>query len=145
MFPSQQISQLITLLVFQKRFWIKGYNSPSSGTVISELFCMLFVVNIWDKTLWSNYLTRLYPNPTQKSLRQSKVCSDPTQTSKMELFEKIVNNFAKNSILDIWMVSECLYQYLFHSILQNFNNFIKTSKNAFTWGIANILDEPFLY
>ena len=36
------------------------------------------------------------------------------------------------------------YQYFFHSILQYFNNFIKASKKAFTCGIANISDEPFL-
>ena len=32
--------------------------------------------------------------------------SEPCQTSKMELFKKIVNIFAKRSILDVWQGSK---------------------------------------
>ena len=40
--------------------------------------------------------------------------SDPCQTSKMEFFVKIVNDFLQNVkryILDVWQGSECAFEY----------------------------------
>ena len=54
---------------------------------------------------------KLQPNVITESRRETH--STPSQTSKIELFTKIVNGwkfftiFAKSSIVDVWLSSEC--------------------------------------
>ena len=107
------------LLIPNNLFW----NSTTNFFIFLQNWCRhkLFVLifalicNLYSTlslTVVCKQLTKLTVKVKNKSKRWTEACSQPNQTSKIEIFVKMVHGFrpitisAKNSILDVWQGSE---------------------------------------
>ena len=97
-----QVNHLILFIWFRRKGWFKGFTVIKYTYVACFKVAMRSIFAIYDLFIFMVYWPEAY--------------SEPCQTSKIELFAKIVNEwklltiFKKSSILDVWQGSDLLCQ-----------------------------------